>query len=591
MKKIHFLYLRLIAALAGVVLAANISEQIFGLFTNSPEQALTVTFFSIGLIFILAFSIFYLSQGTHLPPFVVAIFFGIAAHPLLTPIVHEREVMGALVGFGATLILFGGGLETVYVNFKKILPRIISLSFIGLLITASLLSWFLYYVSPLLGMPLSIPTTILLGAILASTDPASIIPVLKRLRFKQADTKDLIISESAVTDVTGTLLTTAFLALFVGGGAQAFGLSVFDGYLKIFSAETGTFMLKQFLFGVLFGVLGYALLTVLTRFKTAHDREHEVDAAFFLFIPITMFAFAIAFGGSGYLAAFIAGLLFVMTDHLEETERFFNHIIDGFFKPTIFLLLGALVDLPELIHYAPIGLAAAAAFILVIRPLSVFLSLGPFALFGKNRLKLSQLLFISCVRETGAIPAVLLVTTVSFGFSGIEGLVPVGMWIILMTLIIEPPITPWLATKFKVADIITDDSLSVSADGLSFVVLGTRGTTYKKRLPVVADWAMLHHIPKVVVLLCLEYKYNPELEHQVREEAEVLFETLNKQFEEKGMRPLKFSLISSVGFLQENIDYLAKNEKRLLAIFVGRKMLDYRLRDVKKMAVPIQFIK
>lgn len=591
MKKIHLLYLRLLAALAGVVLAANVSEQIFGLFTNSPEQALTVTFFSIGLIFILAFSIFYLSQGTQLPPFVVAIFFGIAAQPLLTPIVHEREVMGALVGFGATLILFGGGLETVYVNFKKILLRILSLSFVGLLITASLLSWFLYIVSPLLGMPLSIPTVILLGAILASTDPASIIPVLKRLRFKQADTKDLIISESAVTDVAGTLLTTAFLALFVAGGANAFGVSVFDGYLKIFSAETGAFMLKQFLFGVLFGVLGFALLTVLTRFKTTHEREHEVDAAFFLFIPITMFAFAIAFGGSGYLAAFIAGLLFVMTDHLEETERFFNHIIDGFFKPTIFLLLGALVNLPELIHYAPIGLAAALAFIFLIRPISVFLSLGSFALFGNRRLKLSQLWFISCVRETGAIPAVLLVTTVSFGFTGIEGLVPVGMWIILTTLILEPPLTPWLAKTFKVADVIGDDPLSIKADGLSFVMLGTRGVTYKKRLPVVANWAMLHHIPKVVVLLCLEYKYNPELEQTVREDVEEFFEELNRSFEEKGLKPLKFTLISSVGFLQENIEYLSKNEKRLLAIFVGRKMLDYRLRDVKKMSVPIQFLK
>ena len=35
--------------------------------------------------------------------------------------------------------------------------------------------------------------------------------------------------------------------------------------------------------------------------------DHEVDAAFFLFIPIIIFTLAIAFGGSGYLAAFIAG--------------------------------------------------------------------------------------------------------------------------------------------------------------------------------------------------------------------------------------------------------------------------------------------
>jgi hypothetical protein len=122
-------------------------------------------------------------------------------------------------------------------------------------------------------------------------------------------------------------------------------------------------------------------------------------------------------------------------------------------------------------------------------------------------------------------------------------------------------------------------------------MLGTRGVSYKKRLPIVANWAMHHHIPKVVVLLCLEYKFDPELEHSVREDVEERFEELNRSFEEKGLKPLKFTLISSAGFLQENIEYLAKNEKRLLSIFVGRKMLDYRLRDVKKMAVPIQFLK
>lgn len=590
MKKIHFLYLRLIAALAGVVLVANSSDLLFRLFTDSPEHALTVTFFSIGLIFILAFLIFYLSKGTHLPPFVVAIFFGIAARSLLIPVVEEREVMGALVGFGATLILFGGGLETVYANFKKILLKIISISFIGLFITAVLLSWFLYTVGPFFGITLSLQMVILLGAILASTDPASIIPVLKRLRFHQMETKDLIISESAVTDVAGTLLTTAFLALFVAGGAQAFGLSVFDGYAKIFSLETGGYIVRQLLFGALFGILGYVLLTVLTRFKTTHEREYEVDAAFFLFIPVTIFAFAIAFGGSGYLAAFIAGLLFVMSDHLEDTERFFNHIIDGFFKPTIFLLLGALIELPALIEYAPIGITAAFAFIFLIRPLSVFLTLGPFALFGKDRLKLSQLWFISCVRETGAIPAVLLVTTVSFGFTGMEGFVPIGMWIILLTLIIAPPLTPWLAQKLNVAELINEDALEVGEDDVSFVILGTRGTTYQKRLPIVAEWAIRHRIPKVVVLLCLEYKHNPELEFAIRKEAEALFAKLNQTYEENGMKPLKFSLVSSVGFLQENVDYLTKNEKKLLAIFVGRKMLDYRLSDIKKMSVPIQFL-
>ncbi|MEK7614816.1 MAG: cation:proton antiporter [Patescibacteria group bacterium] len=583
-----FVYLRLFAALAVVVLASTVAPTIFGLFLHGPEHAMTISFFSTGLIFAFSFIIFYLSRGTHLPPFVVAIFFGMAAKPLFAPVIHDQELMGAIVGFGATLILFGGGLETVFGNFRKMLPKILFISFFGLLVTATLLSLFVHATGPLFGSTISVAAAILLGSILASTDPAAIIPVLKRLRFKQPETKDLIISESAVTDVTGTLLTVAFLSLLVGGAVL--GPTILGGYSHIFSIETGLFLLKQLLFGVLFGVLGFALLAVLTRFKASHEGENEVDAAFFLFIPIMIFAFAIAFGGSGYLAAFIAGLLFVMSEHLQETEHFFNHIIDGFFKPTIFLLLGALIDIPALIQYAPIGIAAALVFIFVIRPIAVFISLGAFTFIGKDRLNLSQLLFISCVRETGAIPAVLLVTTVSLGITGIEGLLPIGMWVILATLILEPPLTPWIAQKLGVAEVIPEDQPELEKDHFSFVVLGTRGNTYKERIPLVAQWASNHQIPKVLLLLCLEYKYQPELEQRVQSEAERIFKKLNEDFIAQGKKPLLFSISSSAGFLQENIDYLAKHEKNLVAIFVGRKMLDYRLDEVKKLEVPIQFM-
>jgi NhaP-type Na+/H+ and K+/H+ antiporter len=88
----------------------------------------------------------------------------------------------------------------------------------------------------------------------------------------------------------------------------------------------------------------------------------------------------------------------------------------------------------------------------VIRPLMVFLVLGPFAWRkDKNRLNLGELFFVSFVRETGAIPAVLLVTTVE-RIGEPSGLVEIGMWIILLTLVIAPPLTPFVARKLGVAE-------------------------------------------------------------------------------------------------------------------------------------------
>jgi NhaP-type Na+/H+ or K+/H+ antiporter len=586
MKSRVFPYLVAIVSLGLVGVVSHFAPELFRFFEHNPEHGLLSIFFEIGVLFVLSFIIFYVSHTTSLPSFVVAIFFGVAAQSVLKPIVQEQEVLAALVGFGATLILFGGGLETPFVNFKKLLWKILSLSFPGLLITAVLFSLTAYTLGSLLGTPISIVVAVLLGAVLASTDPAAIIPILKKLRFHNRSTKDIIISESAVTDVTGTLLTVVFLAMITGGVLFS---SITDWYKSIFSTQTGLVLLKQLFFGILLGVLGYFFLELLKKFKKNHDREFEADSAFFLFIPVIIFTIALSLGGSGYLAAFIAGLLFNLTEHLHETERFFNHMIDGFFKPAIFMLLGSLVDLSQLVGYAGVGILVAVIFMFVIRPITVFATLGPFSLFGKDRLSWRELLFVSFVRETGAIPAVLLVTIMSMKLAGMDGLVAIGMWVILLTLIIEPLLTPFVARFLKVAEPITEESqITLHQEG-AVAVLGTRGRSFITRLPFVAEWAVKHGMKQLVVLLCLEEKYSPELEKEMKEVAEEEFKKLETSLRDRSA-VLQLSFVSRQGLLHETIKNMANENTAVTTIFVGRKMLDFNLADIKKLGVPLYFV-
>ncbi len=579
-------YGRLLFALAIVAMASQYASRIFSFFAHSPEGDHLTIFFVIAVMFAMSFVMFHLANGTVLPSFVLAVIFGMAAKPLFAPVIEARAVLGALVGFGATLILFGGGLETAFDNFRKLFLKIFSISFLGLLLTAFLLSLFASWISGALGHPLSLPVCLLLGAVLASTDPAAIIPVIKRLRFHNRSLKDIIISESAVTDATGTLLTLAILSAI---GSKLNIENVIGGYWTIFSAEIGLQLGRQLIFGILFGVCGYFLLETLTSLRTNHDREHEADSAFFLFIPIIIFTLALALGGSGYLAAFIAGLMFNLNESLHETERFFNHIIDGFFKPAIFLLLGAQVDLHQMFDFALIGIATSIVFMGIVRPLSVFISLGPFAFFGKGRPTLTDLLFISFIRETGAIPAVLLVTIVSMGLPDMEGLVAVGMWVILLTLLIEPPLTPWMAHKLKVAMAMSDDVDITIAEGPT-VVLTTRGYSWVERLPKVVAWAKNHGVERILLLLCLENKYDLTVAHGIELSAQEKFAALNHDLCAAGHKPLNLAFLSRKGFLEQNIRELAKHEKHIVAIFVGRKMLDFRLAEIKMLPVPMYFI-
>lgn len=561
-------------------------DQLDSFFHKSDEYGIISTYFVIASLFVLSFIVFYVSHVIKLPSFVFAIFFGIAAHPVLTVIADEKEILGIIVGLGATLILFGGGLETPFENFRKIIWKIFSLSFVGLFLTSVFFSFSVYAFSLLFDLPISIMTSVLLGSILASTDPAAIIPVLKNLRFRNRNTKDIVISESAVTDVTGTLLTIVFLSLIASGTDFS---QISDWYAAVFSRESGIILFKQLFYGIFFGIVGYLFLEFFMKVKKRFERENEADSAFFLFVPIGIFALAVSFGGSGYLAAFICGLLFNLTEHLHETERFFNNVIDGFLKPVIFILLGSLINVGSLLEYAPLGIFSALVFMIIIRPLAVFVSLSPFHFFGKEKLSWKEMLFISSVRETGAIPAVLMVTVASLGLSEVSGLVEIGMWVILMTLIIEPLLTPYIAKFLKVAVPIADKR-RINLNGAPAAVLVSRGKSFIERLPYATEWVSMHGIKKIYILLCLENKYSTALSAEIESSAKNEFQKMNVAQIEKDLPEIEFSFISRKGFLHSNIERISRENRNVSVIFVGKKMLDYRLNEIKNLSVPFYFV-
>lgn len=575
-----------IIALVSIFILTFISssgKSFYTLLGQNSEGELLSIFFITSSLFVLSFFVFYLSHLIEMPSFVVAIILGISAKPLLSPIVHHEEILSAIVGIGATLILFSGGLEIPFKNFRKLIWKISSISFLGLIITAFLFSWIVWIISPTFGgMHVSIIASVLLGALLASTDPAAIIPVLKKLRFRNKSIKELIISESAVTDVVGTLLTMVFLSLAT---ANVIFPNVNNWYLAVFSPTSAIILAKQLLFGMLLGIAGYFFLELLLKLKKKFGQEFEADSALFISIPIIIFTIAIFMGGSGYLAAFAAGLIFHITEHLRETENFFNNLVDGFMKPIIFILLGALVNLPSLINYAPIGIVMALIFMFIIRPIAVFVSLGIFSKIGNEKLTLRDLLFISFVRETGAIPAVLMLTVAALGLTDIEGLVEIGMWSILLTLIIEPLLTPTVAKFLRVAEVMKDEK-SVTLSNIPAVMLVTRGRSFIDRFPFVNDWAEKHDISKIVVMLCLEDKHTVQLEKEIEKEANEMF----KKAEKKNKKLMRYRFISRKGSLTDNIETMSASDHRIISIFVGKKMLDFYPEEVKELSIPFYFL-
>lgn len=551
------------------------------------EAELLIAFFNIAAIFGVSFLAYRASNNTKIPAFVAAILFGLANQPLLEGVTNSQSTLSVIVSVSAALILFGGGLETSLREFKKAFGKILSLSFVGLSITAVLFAAAILAIGNLLGIDMLVSTAVLTGAILASTDPAAIIPVLKKLRFRHKAVPTLVISESAVTDAIGTILTFTFLGLILAG--ETF-VSIGGAYSQLFEGTVLFHLAKEILFGVIAGFLGYLLLKGLTHLKKTQVASQNADTAFFFFVPILIFLGAVAVEGSGYLAVFVTGLLIRMNKHLRDTDHFFNQSIDNFLKPAVFLLLGALVDPITLLIYAPLGILTSIVFIFIIRPIAVFGSLGPIKLLSPQNLSWKDMWFISWVRETGAIPAVLLISVAGFNIPQADIIIDIGMSIIMTTLLIQPALTPWFAKKLEVAELIEDEEVLDEVSDKPFVLLGTRGYSFARRLPFVVDWAVKHGIHEVVVLLCLEGRHTKKLAVAMEEKLNEAAAKINDGRKCDKRKCVEIRMIANKGFLQDNIKRLSKTEEDLTIIFIGKRVLDYRLDEMKQIPVPFYFM-
>ena len=387
------------------------------------------------------------AKPTILPSFVVAILCGVAASPAFASLIEHPGALTTVATLGGIVILFAAGLETPLDALASVAAPLASLVSVGTVLTAFLMSTLLAGLATALGTPIALPGLVLAGAAMASTDPSAIVPSLKALAFRDDRTRHLAIAESAFNDVFGAVLTGVLAAAFATGVAPT---TLGGAYAHLGSVSTAVELVRQFGLGALVGGLGFGALELWSALEKRGIVGGDADAALFVAVPVGSYAVATAVGGNGWLAVFVAGLLFHADERRAKVDGWLVPSIEGFVKPAIFALLGAMVDLRDLLATAPLGLLAAVVFMGVIRPLVVFITLGPFRA-APYRLTWGELWFLSFVRETGVISAVLVVGLRASGIPGTAEIVPVALWVILATLLVQPALTPMVARRLGIA--------------------------------------------------------------------------------------------------------------------------------------------
>src|SRR5919199_3722989 len=116
-----------------------------------------------------------------------------------------------LFNIGVALILFHGGTG---ISLRVISRTAVGLGLLvlpGVLITAVIVALVVW---PVFGV--AFPVALLIGAVLAATDPAILIPLFDQLKLRPK-VSQTVIAESAFNDVTGTVLTLTLVGVAEAG--------------------------------------------------------------------------------------------------------------------------------------------------------------------------------------------------------------------------------------------------------------------------------------------------------------------------------------------------------------------------------------
>jgi potassium/hydrogen antiporter len=357
------------------------------------------------------------------------------------------ESLGAQLLFtvGVSLILFYGGLNLSLPVLRRVWVGLGMLVVPGVLLTTLVTGGVAYLV-----FDLPWEAALLMGAVLSPTDPAILIPLFvgSKLRPKLAQT---IVAESGFNDPTGAALALALAGMVLSG----------DGS---FAEPVGDFALDLAISTVIGVVAGVGLSAVISSQRAGIWRESSALAVLTV-VTISFFSLDTA-GGSGYLGAFLAGLIvgnmehlgLAMHQHHEAEMRQFAFNLADLVTLLIFVVLGANLPFEVLGDNLLPSLAVMAALLLVARPLTVLVCTAPDRRGGWTR---PEVAFLSWTRETGVVPAALVGVLAGLGVPDGDLYAAVVALAIILTLLLQALPARWLAERLG----LLEDSLVRTAAG------------------------------------------------------------------------------------------------------------------------------
>ena len=323
-------------------------------------------------------------------------------------------------------IMFYGGFGTNWKQAKSVALWAGILATLGVVFTAALVGVFCHYA---LGMGLM--ESLLLGAVISSTDAASVFAILrsKKLALKE-HTDSLLEIESGSNDPCSYMMTLLVLTMMQS---------------SITTGEVAYMVFAQFLFGILVSIAVAAFAVHMLR--KFHFSTDGLDMIFVIGIAILAYAGANAIGGNGYLSTYLVGIVLGNSKirNKQALVPFFDGLT-GLMQVLVFFLLGLLAFPHILKEVAVVSIVTCIFLTFVGRPIAVFLLLAPF------QCSVQQKLLVSFAGLRGAASIVFAtMATVSSAY-GSDRVFHIVFGMVLISIAFQGTLIPWVAKRLDMID-------------------------------------------------------------------------------------------------------------------------------------------
>ena len=392
-----------------------------------------------------------LSDILKIPDVVLFLIAGIFIGPSVLKFIDisQYQVENQLIlTFGSAFILYMGGKEISLKVLKNVKISVLLLSTVGVLKSAFLMKQVIGF-----SFKTSAMVALLAGSIIASTDPATLVPIFNQIKINRK-VSQTVISESAFNDATGAILTSAVLAIMLSGK---------------FSLQENLYeLVLMIVIGLVVGLLTGVILLALVN-DSPRGIFQDYTPIISIISVIIAYELSTALGGSGYMSCFIVGIVtgnkqnfkLWLSQKSYDADCHVAETLGTICRMCIFIILGSQVDLQVVGKYFVPSIISVLCFMFIVRPICV---LACTLVDRQAKWKKNEILFMMWVRETGVIPAALCGIVTSMNIPGKEVISSVVFMTILITLIIQGASTKFVAKKLNL--LIEDNKVASETDAL-----------------------------------------------------------------------------------------------------------------------------